>query len=493
MIWLPPYHDMGLIGGILQPVFAGFPCVLMAPAAFLQRPRRWLEAISKYRATVSGGPNFAFDLCVRKIAPADRETLDLSSWEVAFNGAEPVRPDTMDRFSEAFAGCGFRRRAFHPCYGLAEATLMVTAGEVMGGPVSEAVDGAALKLAGCGRAVAATSVRIVDPVSCEESPANRVGEIWVSGPSVASGYWKRPEETAIVFGAKISGETGGRSYLRTGDLGYLRGGELYVTGRLKDLIILNGANYHPHDIEAAVEGCHPALRPGCAAAFGVAVDGSERLVIAHEVEPRAQYSVTELATAVRRAVSDRHGLEVGSLVLIKAGTIPKTTSGKIRRGACRDAYLNGELALISEWHSPAPDSTATGARPKSEAEICDWLSAELSQRLGMDSQEIDIRRPFSEYGVESTEAVSLALAMETWLNRPVPPTLVWDYPTIESLARYLAGEPAAGRGESGQCKPECGRTAGRDRNGLPVPRRGHSGSVLDAAAKWALGDHEYPW
>ncbi len=449
VIWLPPYHDMGLIGGILQPVFTGSPCVLMAPTAFLQRPRRWLEAISKYRATVSGGPNFAFDLCVRKIPPADRETLDLSSWEVAFNGAEPVRPDTMDRFSEAFASCGFRRRAFHPCYGLAEATLMVTAGEMMGGPVSEAVDGAALKLAGCGRAVAATSVRIVDPVSCEESPANRAGEIWVSGPSVASGYWKRPEDTAIVFGAKISGETGGRAYLRTGDLGYLRGGELYVTGRLKDLIILNGANYHPHDIEAAVEGCHPALRHGCAAAFGVAVDGSERLVIAHEVEPRAQYSVTELATAVRRAVSDRHGLEVGSLVLIKAGTIPKTTSGKIRRGACRDAYLNGELALISEWHSPAPDSTATGARPKSEAEICDWLSAELSQRLGMDSQEIDIRRPFSEYGVESTEAVSLALAMETWLNRPVSPTLVWDYPTIELLARHLAGEPAAGRGESG--------------------------------------------
>ena len=453
VIWLPPYHDMGLIGGILQPVFAGFPCTVMAPTAFLQRPFRWLEAISRYRGTATGGPNFAYELCVRKIPPAEREKLDLSSWEIAFNGAEPVRPETMERFADAFADCGFRRRAFHPCYGLAEAGLMVTSGWPLAGAVAEAIradaltqdrvetgDRATLQMAGCGSAVSGTTVRIVDPRSCEECPPDRIGEIWVCGPSVASGYWGRPEETAAAFRGKLAGDLEGKAYLRTGDLGYLRDGELFVTGRLKDLIILDGANYNPHEIEAAVEGCHVALRRGAVAAFGLAVDGSERLVIAHEIEPRTEYPAGEVAAAVRRAVSDRSGLEVGALVLLKAGTIPKTSSGKIRRGACREAYLRGELEVVSEWQ-PAALVTDERTQPRTEAEIRDWLVAQLSSRLAIDS--IDIGRPFSEYGLDSTEAVALALTMETWLGLPVPPTLVWDYPTVEAMARHLGGNPAA--------------------------------------------------
>ena len=330
---------------------------------------------------------------------------------------------------------------------------MVTSGWPLAGPVTEAIRsdaltqdrvetgaGAALQIAGCGSAVSETAVRIVDPRSCQECPPDRIGEIWVCGPSVASGYWNRPEETAAVFQGKLAEDPEGNAYLRTGDLGYLRNGELFVTGRLKDLIILGGANYNPHEIESAVEGCHDALRRGSVAAFGVAADGSERLVIAHEIEPRAEYAVAEVAAAVRRAVSDRHGLEVGALVLLKAGTIPKTSSGKIRRGACREAYLRGELEVVSEWQ-PQRSYLATPTQQRTEDEIRDWLVGQLSSRLAVDS--IDVRRPFSEYGLDSTEAVSLALTMETWLGRPVPPTLVWDYPTVEALARHLAGKPAA--------------------------------------------------
>ena len=455
VIWLPPYHDMGLIGGILQPVFTGFPCALMAPTAFLQRPFRWLDAISRLRGTISGGPNFAYDLCLRKIPAAERERLDLSSWEVAFNGAEPVRPETMDRFSEAFDGCGFRPGAFQPCYGLAEATLMVTAGQPLAGPVraANASGGLAHEAAGCGRAVADTVVRIVDPQTGRECEPNQTGEIWASGPSVASGYWKRPVETAATFHARLAESADNGTYLRTGDLGYLRDGELFVTGRLKDLIILGGVNYHPHEIEASVAGCHPALRAGSAAAFGTEVQGSERLVLLHELEPRAGSDPAVVVSAVRRALSERCGLEAGAVVLLKAGSIPLTSSGKIRRGACREAYLRGELEVLSEWRPAAARPEAT-PRAVSEAEIRDWLTAQLTRRLAAES--IDLTRPFTDYGLDSTEAISLAFEMETWLGREVPPTLLWDYPTAELLARHLAGKPGAASAEAGSLPPPTG-------------------------------------
>ncbi|HSK81412.1 MAG TPA: fatty acyl-AMP ligase, partial [Thermoanaerobaculia bacterium] len=250
--WLPLYHDMGLIGTVLQPLYTGAVSYLMTPGAFLQRPARWLEAISRYRATTSGGPNFAYELCVRKVGEAERESLDLSSWQVAFNGAEPVRAGTLRRFAEAFAPCGFRATAFRPCYGLAEATLLVSGGRPEGEPRVRALDAEALErhdvvegdaarsreLVGCGAAM--QEVLAVDPESGDPCPPGGVGEIWVAGPSVARGYWERPEETATTFGARLADGTG--PFLRTGDLGFVSGGELFLTGRLKDLIILRGRN-----------------------------------------------------------------------------------------------------------------------------------------------------------------------------------------------------------------------------------------------------------
>src|SRR6185436_6705124 len=277
--WLPLYHDLGLIGILLQAAWVGAPCVLMAPVAFLQSPARWLRAVSRYRATTSGGPNFAYDLCVRKIPPVEREGLDLSSWRIAFNGAEPVRAGTLDRFAAAFAPAGFRRQALYPCYGLAEATLMVSGNRPGEGP---AVRGSAV---GCGRMLPGVEAVIADPATAAPCGPGEVGEIWVAGGSVARGYWNRPEESAETFGACLSGSAGGRGpYLRTGDLGFLDGDQLFIAGRIKDLVILRGRNHHPQDLELTAERSHPALRPGGGAAFAVEAAGEERLVLVHEVE-----------------------------------------------------------------------------------------------------------------------------------------------------------------------------------------------------------------
>jgi acyl-CoA synthetase (AMP-forming)/AMP-acid ligase II len=372
--WLPLYHDMGLIGNVLQPLFLGARCVLFSPIAFLQSPKRWLAAISRYRATTSGGPNFAYDLCVRKIGEADRADLDLSTWDVAFNGAEPVRAETMERFAAAFAGCGFRPRAFFPCYGLAEATLFVAGAA---GPRAIALDRARLEagdakplpasdpasrtLISSGHAWLGQELAIVDPETMTPCADGKVGEIWVRGPSIAQGYWKRPEATAETFQGRLAGpagvstgreDAGAAPFLRTGDLGFLDGGDLFVTGRLKDLIIIRGRNLYPQDIELTVERSHAVLRPGCGAAFSVEVGTEERLVVVQELE-RTEGSaalpadaVEEIAEAVRRAVAEEHEAQVQQLVLLRAGSIPKTSSGKIQRRACRAALLGGKLEVL---------------------------------------------------------------------------------------------------------------------------------------------------
>ena len=290
--WLPTYHDMGLIGGILQPLYGGFPCILMPPASFLQRPYRWLQTISQYQATTSGGPNFAYELCIHKITPEQRETLDLSRWSVAFNGAEPIRQDTLERFAAAFASCGFRQQAFYPCYGMAEATLMVSGSVKAALPVIKTVQGVALErnqvveagagdenvrtLVGCGQTLAEQQIVIVHPDLTRCLP-DEVGEIWVSGPSVGNGYWNRTLETEQTFCAHLS-DTGEGPFLRTGDLGFLHNGELFITGRAKDLIIISGRNIHPQDIELTAERSHPALRLCCVAAFSVEINDEVCLV-----------------------------------------------------------------------------------------------------------------------------------------------------------------------------------------------------------------------
>src|SRR4051812_47847830 len=350
--WLPLFHDMGLIGNVLQPLYAGVPCILMSPIDFLQRPLRWLQAISRYRATTSGGPNFAYDLCARKITPEQRAALDLSSWTVAFNGAEPIQPDTLDRFVEAFGPCGFRREAFYPCYGLAEATLIVSGGCPASAAATRCFGATHLKhhrvveedatasdaraLVGCGQALAGQSLAVVDTATLARCEPDRVGEIWLAGPSVAQGYWEQPLETERSFRARLT-DGGEGPFLRTGDLGFIHDGEVFITGRLKDLIIIRGRNYYPQDIELAAERSHPALRAGCSAAFSVEVDGAEQLAIVLEVDRQHRNPDAEaLAGAIRMAIADQHALRVYAVVLIKHGSIPKTSSGKIQRHVCRD-------------------------------------------------------------------------------------------------------------------------------------------------------------
>lgn len=368
VIWLPLYHDMGLIGGVLQPIFAGLPVTLMSPLTFLQRPFRWLEAISKTGATISGGPNFAYDLCVRKITPEQRATLDLSRWEVAFSGAEPVRAETIERFTQTFAECGFRRTAWCPCYGLAEATLFVTSIAKAAGPRFHAVSAPALEarrivsattgepnartFVSCGYPRLDLQVAIVDPEALTPAAADTVGEIWVSGRSVAGGYWQKPEESERVFRARLAGASDDRTWLRTGDLGYLREGELFVAGRIKDLIILDGRNHYPQDIELTVESSHRAIRLSGVAAFSVERDGEERLVVVAEIErehmpgrPTAA-PADEILKAIRRAINEQHAVQLTDLVLIRPGTAPKTTSGKIQRHAARAGYLAGTLSRV---------------------------------------------------------------------------------------------------------------------------------------------------
>lgn len=372
--WLPLFHDMGLIGNVLQPLYLGIHSVLMSPVAFLQKPLRWLQAISRYKATTSGGPNFAYDLCIRKITPEELSRLDLSSWEVAFNGAEPVRSETLEKFANYFAPCGFRKEALYPCYGMAETTLFVSGGVTTSAPVLCEVETAALEenqvvaatsqegtrtIVGCGRTWLDEKIIIVDPQSLTLCPPDRVGEIWVSGPSVAAGYWRRPEQTAETFQAYLSDASVSEGlgvsgpFLRTGDLGFLQDGELFVTGRLKDVIIIRGQNHYPQDIELTVQNSHPALRLNCGAAFTVEQKGQQRLVIVQEVERTSlrRLDIKEVVGNITEAVIDNHGLQVYATVLIKPGSIPKTSSGKIQRHACRRGFLEGNLNVVEDCSS----------------------------------------------------------------------------------------------------------------------------------------------
>jgi acyl-CoA synthetase (AMP-forming)/AMP-acid ligase II len=356
--WAPFFHDQGLIGNVLQPLYVGATSVLMSPLTFARWPLSWLSAISKYRAHTSGGPNFAFDACVARAARGDIPDLDLGSWQVAFNGAEPVRQETLRRFAQTFAPYGFRPEALYPCYGLAEATLLVTGSGKGRGPRTIGVDPAELGreryvpvadghgqlLAGSGQAVppkeTGADVAIVDPATGLPCPADRIGEIWVTGPHVAQGYWGRREATEATFGGRLPGDD--RRYLRTGDLGFIADGELYVVGRLKDLVIIRGRNYYPQDIEHTVASSHPALRPGGCAAFSVsAASGGEQLVVVQEVKPGegTRSGADDIAGTVRAAVIREYQVAVDDLVFTLPGQLQKTSSGKIMRSAARKRYL----------------------------------------------------------------------------------------------------------------------------------------------------------
>ncbi|MFD6906866.1 condensation domain-containing protein [Streptomyces sp. NPDC060077] len=470
VVWLPPYHDMGLIGGILTPLYGGFPVTLMSPMNFLRRPLQWLRAISDERADVSGGPNFAYEMCVRAVTNADREGLDLSSWKVAFNGAEPIRPETLDAFTEAFGDCGFRRSSFLPCYGLAEATLFVTGTAAHREPAARAVDpealragradapapgGAARTLVGSGRAFAGQDVRIVGPETLRTLPDTQVGEIWVRGASVTAGYFGNPERTAEAFGAVPVDEQAGPGYLRTGDLGFLDDGELYVTGRRKDLIIIRGRNYYPTDIERAADHSHPGLRKGCGAAFAVEHEGEQALVLVQEVDGRAVHGLDgeQAVAAVRAAVAEQCDVALHDVVLVKPGSIPKTTSGKIQRRLSRKRYTAGEFAPLwtafsaaaEDEAGPAADRAAFAALdPAGRTQVLRALLARCIARLtGVPAGSVDHDQPLGAAGLDSLGAVRLANAVQDELGVTLPLSELLGGATLAeaAAAAVLDGSP----------------------------------------------------
>jgi amino acid adenylation domain-containing protein len=506
VFWLPLFHDMGLIGGVLQTLYCGGRSTLLSAAAFLQRPVHWLQAISATEATISGAPNFAYELCVRKICPEQRAALDLSRWTVAFSGAEPIRPETLDRFAAAFAPCGFRREALLPCYGLAEATLLVSGGRSSTGPVviafrssglhegrvAEAAEGDARALVGCGRVPDNQSVRIVDTATGRLSPDDRVGEIWIRGPSVASGYWNQPVATRETFGATPVGCSEG-PFLRTGDLGFVRDGELFVTGRLKDLIIIRGRNHHPQDIEWTVEPSHPALRPQGGAAFSVDVDNEERLVVVHEIGGLGQGDgkVDEVVSAIRKALAEQHELDVFAIRLIKALSLPTTSSGKVRRHACREAFLDEALDVIGAWTQAIEDRAAAGAAgphaptrdllagqerdlgrlrdlpvEQRRGRILDALRRRVAGVLRTSAAALDPAQPLTALGLDSLMAMEMKAAIEQDLGIVLPLTAVLDAPSLAGLTdlvlqRLEGSMPAVALARSSESLSESPLSAGQ--------------------------------
>ena len=450
--WLPLYHDMGLIGNVLHTLYLGASAVLMSPSAFLQRPFRWLETISTYRGTTSGGPDFAFELCLRRITPAERDRLDLRTWRTAFNGAERVRPRTLERFARYFAPCGFDPKALYPCYGLAEATLIVSGAPERRRPLTDSDhDGAAknnvsedtaARQVSCGVALHDDSVAIVDPQSLRRCAAGEVGEIWIDSPSVACGYWNRPEETANTFAARPSGDSATRSFLRTGDLGCLVDGELFIRGRLKDLIIIRGVNHYPDDIESTAQSSHSALRASSGAAFAVEKDETEQVAIVQELEPGREADAAEAIDAIRRSVGRDLALELSTVVLVRPGSIPKTSSGKVRRSVCRQMLVEGALPVLAKWDRSEHSASCPGPAAETAATadtIEAWLVERLATSVG-NSNWLHSDLTLAQCGLDSLATVELGHAIELAFGVQVPvEVLLGPAATIRDLAAYTAG------------------------------------------------------
>lgn len=451
--WLPVHHDMGLIGGILH----GATMTLMSPLDFLRRPLRWLEAISRTRAEISGGPDFAYRLCLRKIRDEELARLDLSAWRLAFSGSEPVRSSTLEAFADRFAACGFDRRALYPTYGLAEATLMVSgANATQRAPAYLDVDSGALELGrvappssgrrqtlvGCGPVDPALSVAIVDPETGKRRGAGEVGEIWLRGPSIAAGYWGNEEATRARFQAQLA-DAPHDEHLRTGDLGFLDGGELYITGRLQDLLILRGRNVYPQDLEELAQAAHTRVRPSCVAAFGHELDGEERAILLAEVDKRGEgFSSDEVMGAIRARVADGAEVELHAVVLVRQGTIPKTTSGKVRRRLCKQMWLAGEFEIVAAEQLRTNEGPILPVEPPRErAAAIELIRSLVAAQIGRPASAVTIDEPLHALGLDSLRLVEITARLEELFGRPLETLTLFSYPTIDALAGFLvAGE-----------------------------------------------------
>lgn len=450
VVWTPPYHDMGLISGVIAPLFRReeltLPTVLMSPLAFLSRPMRWLEAMSRHKAVATAGPNFAYELCARKATEEEIAALDLSTVRYAVSGAEAIRPTTIRNFNERFAAAGWNPTAFGPSYGMAEATLVVSmsipnAGMVTFPIVKEElkenrfetdVSGVApediVELVGCGPAHTGFEITIVDPNTLQRSAGNEVGEIWVNGPGVANGYWEKPELSEQTFRATIDGEPD-QHWLRTGDLGVIHDGQLIVTGRRKDLIIVRGNNFYPQDIELTVENAHPSLRAGCGAAFSIEENGEERLAVVQEIDMREHPDAEGVVERIRQAVLRDHEIPAWSVTLIQPRTIFKTSSGKIQRSATRSALLLGELDVVAHDLDVRPDFV----EPSTENEKV--VASILATTLQM--ERIGLHDNFFELGGTSLNATEFVATISERYNIEIPLDLLFESPTVQGLSAWL--------------------------------------------------------
>ncbi len=457
LCWLPYFHDYGLLHGIIAPFYAGIPAYLMSPVTFLRRPLRWLEAVSRFAITHSGGPNFSYEACLRAVRQQEGWRVDLGTWMVASCGAEPIHPDTVEQFIDTFGPRGFRRKAFAPGYGLAEATLLVTMKRAGAEPSFLHVEADALAdsivkespssergtrtLVGCGEPLEETYVRIVNPTTHRECPPGVVGEVWLAGAGVGAGYWGKPEETDATFNATIAG-SGESPYLRTGDLGFLHRGELFLTGRLKDLIIVRGRNYYPHDLEWAAQQAHPGLRRGYGAAFSIEGKTGERVVLVHEIEKQVPESdLTDVVSCIRRALADEYELEIHNVVLIKSGTIPRTSSGKIQRGACRAAFESGQLAVV------ATSTLDLALEAETNELLNETPQTAFEKRLADIWQEVLGGYPphrhanFFALGGNSLLAAQVVARILDVFHVELPLSVLFECPTLSALAGRI-GEPS---------------------------------------------------
>ena len=501
--WLPLFHDMGLIGNVLTALYVGFPCVLMLPGAFLQKPLRWLQAITKYRGTMVGGPNFGWDYCARVITEEEKAGLDLSSVVTAYNGSEPVRAGTLDYFYLAFRRQGFRREAFFPCYGLAESTLFVSGGPAARLPEVLELEGDALahnrvelarsstaqshKVVGCGRAWLDTTVKIVNPETGRACAGDEIGEIWVSGRSVARGYWGRPAETEETFQA-YTADTREGPFLRTGDLGFIRDGELFITGRLKDLIIIRGRNIYPQDVERCVENVVDFVRPNACAAFSIEAGGEEALAIVVEADRRmvrtverwnkqqdsfqegnSSLEVESLFSRMRQAVAEEFEIQLHQVAFVMPGSFPRTTSGKVQRSTCRLRMLQGTLDVVhfsNGTRKHASQSIEAISRVEADADglkmfIRDRVLTVLRKELKLKIDQIDFDTPLTSLGVDSLGMVTIALDLEEKTGKQISGDTLYENQTINELSVYLSKAAPARKDRKDACEgaPEQVETA----------------------------------
>lgn len=465
-LWLPPYHDMGLFGGIVQPLYADMPVHLMSPLDFIRDPRRWLSMITRSRATISGGPNFAYDRAVRKISHEHDHELDLSSWQVAFSGSEPVRGASLKAFAERFSDCGFNTKALFPVYGLAEATLMVTAPELGQAPRIEKVDGSSLREKGravragnaqggypvvsCGRVIDDHELEIVDPETRCRRGESEVGEIWVKGPSVSRGYLGKPDESRDRFAATL--EDGNGPFLRTGDLGFRVDGDLFITGRAKELIIVRGRNFHPHDIERIAEGAATVLRQGCSAAFQSQDDSGQGGAVTLVLETTSSSddaNVQQVLFDVRRTVQGALDLQLDVVVLAEPGSVPKTSSGKVQRALCAKTLTAGDIKEVGRWVSPETRALVVPpSRPPcpSAQEVQSWLFEKIGALSGVPVDSVTPDADFALLGLDSVTVTDLISELDVWIGREIPQSFLAES-NIGSFATLVAGFAAEERAE----------------------------------------------